>query len=39
MGVDFYDPMLIIEETEGRMAEDDQWIRIHYREGALCQEG
>ena len=39
MGVDFYDPMLIIEETKGRMAEDDQWIRIHYREDALCQNG
>lgn len=39
MGVDFYDPMLIIEETKGRMAEDDQWIRIHYREDAFCQNG
>lgn len=24
----FYDPMLIVEKTEGRMAEDDFWIRI-----------
>lgn len=24
----FYDPMLIIEKTEGRMAEDNYWIRI-----------
>lgn len=24
----FYDPMLIIEKTEGRMAEDEFWIRI-----------
>lgn len=24
----FYDPMMIIEKTEGRMAEDDFWIRI-----------
>ncbi|MDE6054870.1 MAG: transcriptional regulator, partial [Lachnospiraceae bacterium] len=24
----FYDPFLIIEKTEGRMAEDDYWIRI-----------
>ena len=23
----FYDPMMIIEKTEGRMAEDDFWIR------------
>ena len=26
--IPFYDPMLIIEKTEGRMAEDDFWIRI-----------
>ena len=24
----FYDPFLIIEKTEGRMAEDDFWIQI-----------
>ena len=24
----FYDPMMIIEKTEDRMAEDDFWIRI-----------
>ncbi len=31
LGLDFYDPMAIIEVTEGCMAEDDQWIRIlHY---------
>ena len=24
----FYDPMMIIEKTEGRMADDDFWIRI-----------
>ena len=24
----FYDPFLIIEKTEGKMAEDDFWIRI-----------
>lgn len=24
----FYDPFLIIEKTEGRMAEDDFWIRV-----------
>ena len=24
----FYDPIQIIEKTQGRMAEDDQWIRI-----------
>ena len=26
--VPFYDPFMIIEKTEGRMAEDDFWIRI-----------
>ena len=24
----FYDPLMIIEKTQGRMAEDDFWIRI-----------
>ena len=28
LGIPFYDPMLIIEKTEGRMAEDDFWILI-----------
>ncbi len=28
MHLPFYDPLLIIEKTEGRMAEDDFWIRI-----------
>lgn len=28
LDIPFYDPFLIIEKTEGRMAEDDFWIRI-----------
>ena len=28
LGLPFYDPIMIIEKTEGRMAEDDFWIRI-----------
>ena len=28
LGLPFYDPMLIIEKTQGRMAEDDFWILI-----------
>ncbi len=28
MDIPFYDPIMIIEKTEGRMAEDDFWIRI-----------
>ena len=28
LGIPFYDPILIIEKTEGRMAEDDFWIKI-----------
>lgn len=28
MGLPFYDPLLIIEKTGGRMAEDHQWIMI-----------
>lgn len=26
LGIDFYDPLLIIEKTDGRMAEDQQWL-------------
>lgn len=26
--IPFYDPMMIIEKTKGRMAEDDFWIQI-----------
>ena len=28
LNIPFYDPLLIIEKTEGKMAEDDFWIRI-----------
>ena len=28
LDIPFYDPFLIIEKTEGRMAEDDFWFRI-----------
>ena len=28
LGLPFYDPFMIIEKTQGRMADDDQWIRI-----------
>lgn len=35
LGLDSYDPIQIIEKTEGRMAEDKQWIRLHYREEVL----
>lgn len=28
LGIPFYDPFLIIEKTEGRMAEDKFWLRI-----------
>lgn len=28
LGIPFYDPMLIISKTQGRMAEDDFWIMI-----------
>ena len=30
LGLDFYDPMAIVEKTQGRMAEDLQWLRITY---------
>lgn len=29
LGLDFYDPLAIIEKTAGRMAEDFQWIRMY----------
>lgn len=28
LGLDMYDPIQIIAKTEGRMAEDDQWIKM-----------
>lgn len=28
LGLPFYDPLMIIEKTKGRMAEDDFWIKI-----------
>ena len=28
LGIPFYDPILIIEKTEGRMAEGHFWIRL-----------
>ena len=28
LGVPFYDPFMIIEKTQGRMAEDDQWMEV-----------
>jgi predicted DNA-binding protein YlxM (UPF0122 family) len=30
IGVSSYDPLQIIEKTQGRMAEDKQWIKISY---------
>lgn len=30
IGVDSYDPMAIIEKTQGRMAEDKQWLKLSY---------
>ena len=28
LNLPFYDPFMIIQKTEGRMAEDDFWIKI-----------
>ncbi len=30
LDIPFYDPIMIIEKTQGRMAEDDFWIRIEW---------
>ncbi|MCD7736112.1 MAG: Hin recombinase [Lachnospiraceae bacterium] len=34
-GLDFYDPLSIVEKTKGRMAEDQQWLQITY----YCPDG
>ena len=31
VGVPFYDSLMIIEKTQGRMAEDQQWIEVVHR--------
>lgn len=28
LGLPFYDPLLIVEKTKGRMAEDDFWLKV-----------
>lgn len=28
LGLPFYDPLMIIEKTQGRMAEDDFWLKV-----------
>ena len=28
LGIPFYDPLLIIEKTQGRMAEDEFWLQV-----------
>ena len=30
--LDFYDPLMIVEKTKGRMAEDFQWLKLTYFE-------
>ena len=30
LGLDFYDPLAIVEKTKGKMAEDFQWLKITY---------
>lgn len=30
LNIPFYDPLLIIEKTQGRMAEDDFWIEVEH---------
>lgn len=31
LGLSSYDPLQIVEKTQGRMAEDDMWLKIQYR--------
>ena len=35
LGIAYYDPLLIIEKTQGRMAEDHHWIEIIYKEDIM----
>ena len=37
MGLTDYDPLQIIEKTQGRMAEDKQWIKIRYNDRGETQ--
>ena len=30
LGLDSYDPLQIVEKTNGRTAEDDLWLKIQY---------
>ena len=39
LGLDFYDPLAIVEKTKGRMAEDFQWLKITYLEPAARESG
>ena len=34
VGVSFYDPLMIIEKTKGKMAEDQQWIEVIHRKAS-----
>lgn len=35
LGIAYYDPLLIIEKTQGRMAEDHHWIEIIHKEDII----
>lgn len=32
--LDSYDPLQIVEQTRGKMAEDNMWLKFQYYEGA-----
>lgn len=34
VGISFYDPLMIIEKTKGKMAEDQQWIEVIHRKAS-----
>lgn len=31
VGVPYYDPLLIVEKTQGRMAEDEFWLKVEWK--------
>ena len=39
LDIPFYDPLLIIEKTQGRMADDDFWLKVEVRRQIDCGRG
>ena len=35
LGIDAYDPLQIVEKTQGRTEDDEMWIRFEYGDGSV----